>query len=81
MNKEEILLRLKPIFQDIFDDETLEISCETSAKDIEDWDSFSQIRLIAAIEKDLNIEFAFGELNSLKDVGAMIDLIKFKQTN
>lgn len=79
MNKEEILLHLQPIFQDIFDDDTLKITYETSAKDIEDWDSFSQIRLVAAIEKDLNIKFAFGELNSLKDVGAMIDLIISKQ--
>ena len=81
MTKEEILLRLKPIFQDIFDDESIDINYTTSAKDIEDWDSFSQIRLVAAIEKDLDIKFAFGELNSLKDVGAMIDLIISKQNN
>ena len=78
MSNEEILKRLTPIFQDIFDDENIIVTRETSAKDIEDWDSFSQIRLVAAIEKDFNIKFKFGELNSLHNVGEMIDVISKK---
>ena len=78
MDTEKILERLTPIFHDIFDDETIIVTLETSAKDIEDWDSFSQIRLVAAIEKDFGIKFKFGELNSLRNVGEMIDVIKQK---
>ena len=78
MSNEEILKRLTPIFQDIFDDENIIVTRETSAKDIEDWDSFSQIRLVAAIEKDFKIKFKFGELNSLHNVGEMVDVIKEK---
>lgn len=78
MNSEEILKRLTPIFRDIFDDETITVTRETSAKDIEDWDSFSQIRLVAAIEKDFNVKFKFGELNSLRNVGEMADVISQK---
>ena len=75
MSNEEILKRLTPIFQDIFDDENIIVTRETSAKDIEDWDSFSQIRLVAAIEKDFKVKFKFGELNSLRNVGEMVDVI------
>lgn len=78
MNSEEILKRLTPIFRDIFDDETITVTRETSAKDIEDWDSFSQIRLVAAIEKDFNVKFKFGELNALRNVGEMVDVISRK---
>ena len=78
MDTEKILERLTPIFHDIFDDETIIVTVGTSAKDIEDWDSFSQIRLVATIEKDFRIKFKFGELNSLHNVGEMIDVIKQK---
>lgn len=78
MDAEKILERLTPIFRDIFDDEEIIITFDTSAKDIEDWDSFSQIRLVAAIEKDFGIKFKFGELNSLRNVGEMINVIKQK---
>lgn len=78
MSNEEILKRLTPIFQDIFDDETIIVTRETSAKNIEDWDSFSQIRLVAAIEKDFKVKFKVGELNSLHNVGEMIDVISKK---
>ena len=78
MDEQKILERLTPIFQDIFDDDTLTVTGETSAKDIEDWDSLSQIRLVAAIEKDFGIKFKFGELNSLHNVGEMLSVINKK---
>ena len=81
MNKKNLLERLTQIFRDIFDDDEIIITCDTSAKDIEDWDSFSQIRLVAAIEKDFGIKFKFGELSSLRNVGEMIDVIKQKISN
>lgn len=73
-----ILEQVQDIFRDIFDDEDLVIKNETSAVDIEDWDSLSHIRLVVAIEKEFDIKFAFGELQELKNVGEMIELIKEK---
>ena len=78
MDEKKILERLTPIFRDIFDDDSIIVTGETSAKDIEDWDSLSQIRLVAAIEKDFGIKFKFGELNSLRNVGEMLSVIKQK---
>lgn len=78
MDKEKILQELQPIFQDIFDDEELVITNETNATHIEDWDSLAQIRLVAAIETEFSIKFTFKELQSLKNVGDMVDLIHKK---
>ncbi|MDD2960348.1 MAG: acyl carrier protein [Lachnospiraceae bacterium] len=78
MEKEQILAEVQEIFRDVFDDENLVISEDTSAADIDDWDSLSHIRLVVAIEKKFDIKFAFGELQELKNVGEMLELIQEK---
>ena len=72
------LIKLQDIFRDVFDDNSLNISVQTNAKDIEDWDSLMHINLVVAVEKEFKIKFFLGELKTLKNVGDMIDLIKKK---
>jgi acyl carrier protein len=74
-----MLEEVQEIFRDVFDDEELTITNGTGSGDIEDWDSLSHIRLIVALEKHFSIKFAFGELNDLKNVGEMLELIKEKK--
>ena len=71
-----ILEELTPIFQDVFDDESIVVTEETNAEQIEDWDSLSHIRLVVAIEKHFGIKFRLEELQHLQNVGEMILLIK-----
>mgnify|MGYP001584497491 CR=1 FL=1 len=71
----QILARVEAIFRDIFDNEALVVSRATSAVDIEEWDSLNNINLIVAIEKEFKIKFILTELDALKNVGEMIDLI------
>ncbi len=78
MTREEIFNGVQDIFRDIFDEDDLIIQDTTSSDEIEDWDSLNHINLVSAIEKEFKIKFALGELMSLKDVGAMIDLIIIK---
>ena len=75
MTREEIFDKVQDIFRDIFDEDDLVIQDTTSSSDIEDWDSLNHINLISAIEKEFGIRFALGELQELKDVGILIDLI------
>lgn len=70
--------KLQEIFRDIFDDEELVITEEMTAADIEDWDSLVQINLIIAIEKEFKVRFSLEEVSKLKNIGEMLDLIKFK---
>ena len=78
MEKEKVLQELQPIFQDIFDDDELTVTNETDASQVEDWDSLAQIRLVASIEKKFAVKFTFAELQDLKNVGDMVDLIQKK---
>ena len=75
MTEIEIVKKLGGIFQDVFDDENLMISNDTTAEDIDDWDSLEHITLIVAIEKDFNIKLTLGELQDLQSVGDMVSLI------
>jgi len=75
MTREEIFIGVRDIFRDIFDEDDLVIQDATTSDDIEDWDSLNHINLVSAIEKEFSIRFALGELSTLKDVGAMVDLM------
>ncbi len=72
------LPEIQEIFRDIFDDESLVIDRESNASTVEDWDSLAHVNLVTAIEKKYKIKFALAELQSLKNVGDMIDLIEKK---
>ncbi len=78
MEMQEVKQQLQEVFQEIFDDDTLVISEETTAEDIEDWDSFAQIGLIMEIEKRFQLKFQLGEVSELKNVGDMLVLISKK---
>ena len=74
----DILAQLQPIFQDILDQPELVITRESSALNVEDWDSLSHINLVTSVERHFQIKFALGELQELKNVGDMVDLISAK---
>ena len=78
MTREEIFNGVQDIFRDIFDEDGMVIKNATSSDEIEDWDSLNHINLVSAIEKEFKIKIALGELMTLKDVGAMVDLMMEK---
>ena len=75
MTRDEIYAKLNEVFQDVFDDEDITVNDDTTAEDIEDWDSLEHINLIVAVERAFGIKFSMGETTSLKNVGAMVDII------
>lgn len=75
MTKEKIYEGLNEVFQEVFDDETIVVKPETTADDIEDWDSLEHINLVVAIENYFNIKFNMNEVTTMKNVGEMVDII------
>lgn len=73
-----ILEKLQGIFREVFDDDTLVVTRETTAADIEDWDSLAQINIIVACETEFKVKFNLNEVSELKNVGDTIDLIEGK---
>jgi acyl carrier protein len=75
---DSILAELQSIFRDVLDQPDLKLTRESNAQTVEDWDSLAHINLVTAVAARYKIKFALGELQDLKDVGDMIDLIKVK---
>lgn len=75
MTREEVYEELNGVFQDVFDDESIVVNDETTANDIEDWDSLEHINLMVAIEEDFGMKFNMAEVTGLKNVGEMVDVI------
>ena len=73
---EEIYQRLNEVFRDVFDDDSIEVNENTTAADIEDWDSLNHITLIDAVESEFGVRFTMGEVSGMKNVGEMAQIIK-----
>ena len=78
MTRKEVFNGVQDIFRDIFDEDDMVIEDKTNSDDVEEWDSLNHINLVSTIEKEFKIKFALGELMTLKDVGAMVDLMMEK---
>ncbi len=78
MSREELVSRVTDIFRRNFDDDSIVLTDETTAADIEEWDSLEQINLLLAMEKAFSIKFSVGEVEGLRNVGEMLDLIESK---
>jgi len=78
MQSQDIYAQLTPIFQDLFDDETLVVTPGLTAADVPEWDSFNHINLIVAIEARFKIKFQTAELENLHTAGHLADLIEKK---
>ncbi|HXS99803.1 MAG TPA: acyl carrier protein [Elusimicrobiota bacterium] len=78
MNPQELHDRLQEIFRQVFDSETLMIRDETTAAEIEGWDSLAQINLVVGAEERFGVRFQTAEIRSLKNVGEFKRLIAGK---
>ncbi len=75
---EDILKRLNEIFIDVLDNKNIKLTRETTAADVEEWDSLNHIHLVVEIENHYNISFTSGEMQNWKTVGDLCDNIAAK---
>jgi acyl carrier protein len=73
-----ILEQLQPVFREVFADDSLVVTRDTKAADVEAWDSFNHVSLITAIEEKFSISFTTREIGSFTCVGDVVDLLKQK---
>lgn len=76
MDQRELFDRLNRVFRDVFDDDTLRVTPETTSDDIDDWDSLEHITLISAVEREFRMKFKMGEISSMRNVGEMAQIIQ-----
>ena len=78
MTSKNTLERVSQICRLVFDNPDLDISLETSARDVANWDSLNHVALIMELERSFDIKFALGDLQDLKNIASLIQLIDSK---
>ena len=81
MQKNEIYTKLNNVFREVFDDEGIVVTAETTSSDIEAWDSLEHINLIVAVEQEFKIKFNMKEVTTMNNVGDMVNIILSKINN
>ena len=78
MQTNRVYTELTEVFRDVFDDDTIVLNPNTTAADIDGWDSVGHLNLIVAIEMRLKIKFKTGEIESLHNVGELAGVVEYK---
>ncbi|MCI9462638.1 MAG: acyl carrier protein [Lachnospiraceae bacterium] len=74
----EVLEKINEVFRNIFEKENLVISEDTSADDIEGWDSLQHVKILVMLEQEFHVEFDIDEIISMDNIGDMVRIIKGK---
>lgn len=75
MERSIIVGKLTDVFRKVFNNETLILKNDLTANDVENWDSLTHMILISEIENSFQVKFKLKELNKMRNVGDMIDLL------
>ena len=80
MTKAEAMEALTPIFHDVFDDDSIELSDELTAADVDGWDSVEHFNLISEIERRFKMQFKMKEVSGMKNVGELAEIVAERGT-
>ncbi|MCQ2434577.1 MAG: acyl carrier protein [Oscillospiraceae bacterium] len=75
MSREEVFARLTDVFRDVFDDDSIVLSDDTTAADVEGWDSVEHFNLISEVESVFKLRFQMREVSGMKNVGELVNII------
>ena len=75
MTKAEAMEALTPIFREVFDDDSIELTDELTAADVEGWDSVEHFNLISEIESRFGMRFKMKEVSGMKNVGELAEIV------
>ncbi len=75
MDEPQIFGKLTKIFQDVFDEDSIKVTPELSAKDVDGWDSLTHVQLILTVQKAFKIQFTSSEIRKFERVGDLVKVI------
>jgi acyl carrier protein len=76
MDQPLIYARLSEVFRSVFDEDSLQVTPQLSAKDVVGWDSLAHIRLMLSVEREFQIRLSTAEIGKLQNVGDLVALIE-----
>jgi acyl carrier protein len=73
-----LLLKVTPVFREVFDRPDLVVTEATNAASVEGWDSLAHINLIVALEEAFGVSFTTKEVGAMTCVGDLLKLLEQK---
>lgn len=80
MQRSEIYDRLTDLFRELFADDSIVLKPQTTASDIDGWDSFNHISVIVAVETRFGVKMTTAEIEGLTNVGTLVAAIESKSS-
>ena len=78
MNRIEIIEKLTAIFREVLNEKSIVLRDDMTASDVDSWDSLTHMLMITKVEEEFGIKFKLKELNKLKQVKDLINIIDSK---
>ena len=76
MNRDDVLLRIQNVLRQILVQPDLTVTPDTTAAQVDGWDSLAHVSIILGVEKAFAIRLKAAEIAQLNDVGSLIDLVQ-----
>lgn len=74
----DLLKEMTQVFHEVFEDDSISLTREMTADDLDAWDSMSHVTLLMGVEDHFDILFEQWEVMDLPNVGALMDLVEKK---
>mgnify|MGYP003380830507 CR=1 FL=1 len=78
MQREELISRIRTSVSNVLGHGNFEMRDDLTATDVEGWDSLTHMSIITGLEKEFGVKFKLKEINKLKNMGSLIELIGSK---
>lgn len=78
MSDAQIIEQLQGVFDDLFQDSSLNVTPDLSAHDVEEWDSLMNVQLMVAAEQQFSISISAVDVENLQTVSDLIRMIRNK---
>lgn len=78
MTQQEILEKITPIFQEVFNGDGMEVNMKLTSDDIEEWSSLTQSIMLTKIEEEFGIVFKLREVAEMDNVETIVSMIESK---
>lgn len=75
-SRDEILAMVTEVVQDQLDLDTLVLTTESQASDVEGWDSLAHVRIMIALEQAFGVRFTTNQITSTENVGQLLDMLQ-----
>ena len=76
MKKKAIAIKINEVYKLVLEHENFELKDETTADDVDGWESITHMMIIGEVEKSFNIKFKLMDLMNMDNIGHLITTIK-----